>query len=267
MKKILLMDGYTLLYRARSGYTGGDYPIVYNFFRSFRVLVEKFSPDVVYFSLEGIPVERLAQLESYKSQRVYHDDDGFQQQKSIIVNLLRRRFPVNVVRHPAYEADDLLANIAIKRHKNDECTLVSSDTDFLQLYAQHKNISIYNPVQKKFAEKPTVDYVAWKSLRGDASDNIPGFKGIGDKRAARLIKDSKALEEYLSKGDRLKIFERNVNLIKFLDMEDALSKIEVSSPDCDWVAVRAYFNQLGFKSITNDKSWEKFENTFEKLVF
>ena len=265
MRKVLLLDGYNLLYRARSGYTQGEYPIVYNFFRSLRALVEKFSPDVVYFSLEGVPVERMAELDSYKAQRVYHDDDGFQRQKTIIVNLLKRRFPMKVIRHGMYEADDLLANIALKTHKDDECILISSDTDFLQLYDQHNNVKVYNPVKKKVAEKPTVDYVLWKSLRGDASDNIPGFKGIGDKRAARLIEDPKALESFLSKGDRRQLFERNQRLIKFHDMSEDFLKVECSSPELDWPAIRAYFNQMGFKSITNDSSWEKFLSTFVNL--
>ena len=103
---------------------------------------EKFDPDTAYFVLEGKPVDRIEQFEGYKAQRVYHDTDGFQRQKDIIINLLRRRFPINVVRHPRYECDDVLAAIATSLHKNDKCTVVSSDTDFLQLYDQHKNIEI-----------------------------------------------------------------------------------------------------------------------------
>ena len=43
--KILLLDAYNLIYRARSGFTRGDFPVVYNFFRSLRPLIEKFDPD------------------------------------------------------------------------------------------------------------------------------------------------------------------------------------------------------------------------------
>jgi DNA polymerase I len=267
VKKILLLDGYNLLYRARSGYTAGDYAIVYNFFRSFRVLVEKFSPDLAYFALEGRPVDRLDQFPDYKAQRVYHDTDGFQRQKDIIVNLLRRRFPVSVVRHQNYEGDDVLANIATKFHQNDACTVVSSDSDFLQLYDQHKHIEIYNPIKKKVAEKPAVNYVLWKSLRGDPADNIPGFKGVGNKRAARLVEDSEKLDKFLSHEDRASIFERNRALIQFHDMGKDLEKIELSKPVIDWDAVRAYFTQLEFKTITNETSWEKFTQTFHSLEY
>ena len=53
--KVLFLDAYNLIYRAKSGFTKGDYYVVYNFFRGLRPLVEKFSPDKVYFVLEGAP--------------------------------------------------------------------------------------------------------------------------------------------------------------------------------------------------------------------
>ena len=80
-KNIHLLDGYKLLYRARSGFTRGDNPIVFNFFRSFRALVEKFDPDKVYFVLEGAPKKRSEMFEGYKAQRTYHDKDNFQSQR------------------------------------------------------------------------------------------------------------------------------------------------------------------------------------------
>ena len=45
--KVVLLDAYNLIYRARSGFTRGDFPVVYNFFRSLRPLIEKFDPDKV----------------------------------------------------------------------------------------------------------------------------------------------------------------------------------------------------------------------------
>ena len=263
MKKVLLLDGYNLLYRARSGFTKGEHAIVYNFFRSLRVLIEKFTPDETYFVLEGRPLARLEQFGEYKSQRVYHDTDGFQRQKDIIINLLRRRFPINVVRHPNYECDDVLANIATCLHPKDKCVVVSSDTDFLQLYEQHKNIQVYNPIRKEYAPEPEVDYVTWKSLRGDPADNIPGFKGVGDKRAQKLTSDANLLKEFLQKDDRMEIFEKNKSLIRFHELGNDLDEIERSTPEVNWDAVRAYFTQLGFKSLVSDKAWNKFTSTFD----
>jgi DNA polymerase-1 len=265
MKKVLLLDGYNLLYRARSGFVGGEHAVVYNFFRSLRVLIENFSPDIAYFVLEGKPVERLKLFEGYKAQRVYNDDDGFHRQKDIINNLLRRRFPIHVVRHPNYECDDVLANLATDVHAKDECIVVSTDTDFLQLYDQHKNVSVYNPVRKTVVEKPTVNYVLWKALRGDPADNILGFKGVGDKRAQKLVDDEKLLEEFLSKKDRKETFLKNQMLIQFHELGAEMNKLERSSPEVDWAPVRAYFTQLGFKTIVEEKYWKKFTSTFDTL--
>ena len=262
MKKVLLLDGYNLLYRARSGFAGGEHAIVYNFFRSLRVIIEKFSPDETYFVLVGRPVARIKQFEGYKVQRSYHDNDGFQRQKDIIINLLRRRFPIKVIRHSDYECDDVLAAVANVYHPKDKVTVVSSDTDFLQLYDQHKKIEIYNPIKKKILDKPTVAYVTWKALRGDPAVNIPGFKGVGDKRAQKLTSNPELLKEFLEKVDGESTFNTNMSLIKFHDLEDDMPNIEVSSPEIDWPAVRAYFAQLGFKTIVEEKSWKKFVSTF-----
>jgi 5'-3' exonuclease len=170
---------------------------------------------------------------------------------------------MEVVRHPDYECDDVLANLATIDHPRDECIVVSSDTDFYQLYDQHENMKVYNPVQKKVIEKHPVDYVAWKALKGDASDNIPGFPGIGDKRAAALVSDPGKLDKFLDGDpDRRERFKKNLFLIKFHDMTEEMTSLEKSSPDVDWEDVRREFNDLCFWSITNDRSWEKFRRSF-----
>ena len=261
--RVLLLDGYNLLYRARSGYKGGPHAIVYNFFRSLRVIVAKFKPDKQYFILEGQPKQRLEVHKEYKGQRVYHDRDDFSRQKRYIIDLLKRRFPMEVVRHPDYECDDVLANLATIAHTQDECIVVSSDTDFYQLYDQHENVKVYNPVQKKVIERHPVDYVAWKALKGDASDNIPGFPGIGDKRATALVIDPGKLDKFLDGDpDRRERFKKNIFLIKFHDMAEEMVALERSSPEVDWEDVKREFNDLRFWSITNDRSWEKFRRSF-----
>jgi DNA polymerase-1 len=178
--RVLLIDGYNMLHRSRTGWAKGENPIVFNFFRSFRSVVDKFKPDVTYFVLEGRPVKRLDMMGEYKGQRVYHDKDDFNRQRKEIIQILKDKFPVNVVRHPNYECDDVLAAIATDTHTNDECIVISSDTDFYQLLQNHNSLKLYNPVKKEFITPPPFDYVTWKALRGDATDNIPGFKGVGD---------------------------------------------------------------------------------------
>ena len=101
--RVLLIDGYNMLHRSRTGWAKGENPIVFNFFRSFRSVVDKFKPDVTYFVLEGRPVKRLDMMGEYKGQRVYHDKDDFNRQRKEIIQILKDKFPVNVVRHPNYE--------------------------------------------------------------------------------------------------------------------------------------------------------------------
>ena len=166
-------------------------------FQKFRAAVNKFNPDRVYFVLEGKPVKRLAMMKEYKAQRVYHDKDDFHRQKRMIIKMLKENFPVHVVRHPYYECDDVLAALATVTHKDDDCIVVSSDSDFYQLLQTHECLALYNPIRKKFVPVPQCDYVSWKALRGDSSDNIEGFRGIGDKRAALLLEDKEAFEQFL----------------------------------------------------------------------
>ena len=86
--KVLFLDAYNLIHRARSGFTKGDYPVIYNFFRGLRPIVEKHNPDKVYFVLEGNPVFRSNLTEgNYKSNRK-NPGDNFHRQKAAIINLV-----------------------------------------------------------------------------------------------------------------------------------------------------------------------------------
>jgi len=87
--KVLFLDAYNLIHRARSGFTRGEYPVVFNFFRGVRPLVEKFSPDKVYFVLEGNPKFRNDLLDGeYKAGRV-NPGNHFHRQKAIIINMVK----------------------------------------------------------------------------------------------------------------------------------------------------------------------------------
>ena len=265
--RVLLIDGYNMLHRSRSGWTKGDNPIIFNFFRSFRAVVDKFKPDITYFVLEGRPVKRLETMSEYKGQREYHDRDDFNRQRKWIIQTLKDRFPVRVVRHPNYECDDVLAALAVVRHPDADVTVVSSDTDFYQLLQTHKSLKLYNPVKKEFVQTPEYDYVTWKALRGDASDNIPGFKKIGDKRAADLVSSPESLSTFLLEPGNQELFDRNVSMIRFHDLTNEMQAIEThfAETGVDWETLQSEFNDMKFFSVTVDKSWDKFVRTFQHL--
>lgn len=263
--KVLLLDAYNLIHRARSGFTSGDYPIVYNFFRGLRPLVEKFNPDKVYFVLEGYPDFRKKLDANYKSNRK-SQDRKFHEQKAQIIAMVKSCFPITTVKHPELECDDVIATLTkIHCQKGDECTIISSDSDFYQLLNAFENCVIYNPVKKKVIEKPPYDYVTWKALRGDATDNIPGIPGCGDKTATRLVTEPEKLIEYLKKGNRRQIFENNVNLIRLVDFSENMSDLETHAGESDWEELYSLFCDMEFSSMTKEKTWNNYIKTFNNL--
>lgn len=275
---ILCIDGYNFIHRARSGFTLGDFPVVFNFFRNFRALIEMHKPSRVYFVLEGMPRQRLAAMPEYKANRVIDTTDtkevsaweAFQKQKSIIIAVLRESFPVSVVHHMDFECDDVIYNLIRRSTEAVPWIVASNDSDFTQLLNEFSNVQVYNPMLKTFVEAPPYDYVTWKSLRGDGSDNIPGIPGVGDKTALELVNDPDALERFFNdpeKGPaRKQVFERNYPLIKFHTWsdDDAL-QMTSSSPVKDWDKVKELFNTCDFKSLLKENTWQKFQATFDPL--
>ena len=265
---VLFLDAYNLIYRARSGFAMGDYPVVYNFFRQLRPLVEKFNPDKVYFVLEGNPKFRKQLTEGlYKGNRTSAGDD-FHRQKAAIINIVSELFPFETVRHPDLECDDAIATLAIfHSKKGDRVNIVSSDSDFIQLLnIENVDISLYNPVKKKFIEKPDYDYVTWKALRGDNTDNISGIPGIGDKTAEKLVKNPDKLSKLFENAEKRKIFERNVNLIRLVDFSDNMTELERKLGSGDFEMVYSAFEDLEFDSFLKEKTWNKFVQTFGRLI-
>jgi DNA polymerase-1 len=260
--KVILIDGYNLLHRSRFGFLQGEYSTVYNFFRSFRALVEEMEGDKVIVALEGNPAFRHQLYPEYKTNRNYErtpEMEAFHRQKRIIFSILAK-LPVEVVKHPDYEGDDLIGKLATSVYKDDECVVITADTDFTQLLDK-PNIKIYNPIQKEWVSKPPYDYTLWKALVGDKADNIEGVPRCGPKTAEKLLTGNPTeFKLWLNEKGRKEIVERNLTLIKFADvpLEGTISLSE--EPNLPWV--KEQFEQMGFTSITQEKSWNKFAATF-----
>jgi 5'-3' exonuclease len=270
---ILCIDFMNAAHRARSGFTAGEHAVIYNFFRQFRALVDQFKPNRVYLALEGRPVHRHEQMTEYKANRIVGENDPrheelmkFFKQKDAIVNLLSSYFPVTLVRHPTSEADDTIYNLIKTSSTAVPWVVVSSDTDFIQALQEFPHISLYNPVKKYFVNSPDYPYVTWKALRGDATDNIPGIPGIGDKTAEKLACDPELLSEVLSDRSKAEIFQRNYDLISFRAWNEQ-EKLEMTStsPAKNWDAVKELFTSMGFQSIVKEGSWQKFHSSFDSL--
>ena len=127
------------------------------------------------------------------------------------------------------------------------------------------HLKIYHPIKKVFIEKPDYDYVTWKALRGDKTDNIEGIKGVGDKTALKLVKDEALLREFLQNKFNRLIFERNINLIRLVDFSNDMSKLESFSPGANFDELKEIFTNLGFDSMLKEKTWAKYVQTFKEL--
>lgn len=273
---ILILDGQNLLHRARSGFQLGSYNVVFNFFRSLKPLIEKFKPSKVYFTLEGHPQKRYDLLPSYKANRIVDQttDAGQQKQKSledffrqkdVIVNLMAQYFPICIVRHPHYEADDVIYNI-IDTNQAAEYVVVSTDSDFTQLLQQFDKVKLYNPVTKKFVVAPEYDYVLWKALNGDPTDNIPRIQGMTDAKAVALA-DIDLLMEFCDTHEDLKAdIRRNIELVQFAPFsQNDINVIERSKATKNWKVVKSAFETWEFKSMTKDSYWQQFQSVFDTL--
>lgn len=272
--RVVIIDGHNFMHRARAGFSKGDYSIVYTFFRNLRALTEQFNPAHLVFVLEGHPQHRYDILPEYKANRwaepgtEKHDQNcDFHRQKRLIVGLLSECFPILTVKHPHHECDDTIYNIVRQGNPDTEFVVVSNDSDFTQLLQSFDNVKLYNPMKKTFVSPPSYDYIAWKALVGDGSDNIEGFKGIGGKRAQGLLEITGALEKFFKEdSSRAEKFNRNHQLIKFaIWSEDETTMVQCSSPKQDWETCRSRFTEWGFESILKDGPWTRFISTFDKL--
>jgi len=274
-KGILVVDFMNIAHRARSGFVDGEFAVVYNFLRQFKALVSQFDPDKVYVAMEGHPKHRHAISPIYKANRIVAEDDPkaadlakFFVQCDIIKDLLQRRFPVSCIQHDDYEADDTIANVILNSSTSIDWIIASSDTDFIQLLDKRVGIQLYNPVRKEFIQSPEYDYVTWKALRGDLTDNIPGIPGCGDKTATKLAMavGTDYFSDYLRKDKRAEIFNTNLSLIDFAEWSvEEMGKMNCSSPAKDWNEVKEKLAGMAFKSIIKDDSWKKFTDTFNKF--
>ena len=262
---IVFLDAYNLIYRALSGFTKGENYVIFNFFRGLRPLVEKYNPDLVYFVLEGHPKHR-AQLSEgdYKSNRK-SKGEHFHLQKASIIQAVKTFMPFISIRHPDFECDDVIATLVVKHAKaGDNCFVISSDSDFIQLH-NVCDVTLYNPVKKKEIEKPGYDYVTWKALRGDATDNIPGIPKVGDKTATKLVSNPELLKEFLEDKTKRDIFDRNVNLIRLVDLSNSESEMEITTSKLDEEGLQEYFKRLEFSLMLKDKTWKNYIKTFKEI--
>lgn len=261
--KILVIDTYNMIHRARHSFIKGEHATIFNFFRSLKHEIVKHNAEKVYVIGEGCPHHRFALNEAYKGTRVRTKDESFSRQKKEILRLCRK-LPITWLKHADYECDDVIAHVCTVKHATDDVTIVSTDTDFIQLL-EAQNVKLWNPIKKKYIDPWPVDYVMWKALKGDTADNVPGVQGIGEKRAFKLMEDLDTLRDFLEADPiRKEAYNSSYMQIKLANIDTTSEGWEVESCNFDESFLFDKFTEYGFKTIIG-KAWSGWKSTMEKL--
>ena len=245
-----------------------DYVLIFNFFRNLRPLIELFSPDKCFVIGEGHPTFRYDLYPEYKANRIIktaskqETKDKFTKSKDEIVRLLQL-MPITYAVADQYEADDVIGTLA-ENMSEEDITILSGDSDFIQLLQRgYKHCSIYNPIKKEFAVAPTYSYIAWKCMNGDTSDNIS--KILSPKKALGCATDPELFKKFMSVEENRANFAINRKLIEFANVP--LEEIIFVEGENNFIKLEKEFDKMNFNSITNEKSWKKYTDTFKCIKF
>jgi DNA polymerase-1 len=224
MKKLFLLDGMALIYRAhfalsknpRFTSTGINTSAVMGFANTLMEVLKKENPThiAVVFDTEA-PTERHTDFEAYKAHREAMPED-LSAALPYIFKLIEG-FRIPVITKDGYEADDIIGTLAKEAEKQGfQVFCMTPDKDFAQLVSD--SIFIYKPARmgnemeilgvKEVLAKWEIDRVDQVidilGLWGDAVDNIPGIPGIGEKTAKALIKQYGSVENIIANSHELK---------------------------------------------------------------
>ncbi|OXM17593.1 5'-3' exonuclease [Paenibacillus herberti] len=279
--RLLLVDGMAILFRAyfATAYggsvrrTSAGLPVnaVHGFVRYFMDAIRKFEPTHVACCWDlGSGTFRSEEFSLYKANRPDAPDDlipQFDLVKEVVAS-----FGVPNIGAPGYEADDCIGTLARLHGQEHEVFVLTGDHDLLQLVDErisviimkkgHGNYMLYTPdslMEERGLTPPQIIDV--KGLMGDASDNYPGVKGIGEKTAMKLVQEYGSIDEILANLDGIsKTIRAKIEAdLDMLHLSRRLATIHCEAPvllamnDCCWAvdrhAVERKFEELEFRSL------------------
>ena len=279
--KLFLLDAYALIYRAyyaliknpRINSKGLNTSAIFGFVNTLEEVLKKENPTHlgVAFDPAG-PTFRHEAYQQYKAQRE-ETPETIRLSVPIIKDIIRA-YRIPILEVPGYEADDVIGTLATEAGKRGITTyMMTPDKDYGQLVGEH--VFMYRPkhtggfevmgteeVKAKFGIGNTAQVIDMLGLMGDASDNIPGCPGVGEKTAQKLIAEFGSIENLLANTDRLKgalkqKVENNresISFSKFLatiktdvPIELEMEKLVREEPDEE--ALRKIFDELEFRSL------------------
>lgn len=284
MEKILLIDGSSLIFRAfyairnlttREGIPTGA---VYGFMNMYNSAIDLIKPDyiLVAFDKSG-PTLRTKEYADYKGNRDKTPDELLTQ-----FGIVRDLLDSYNVKHLAlddYEADDIIGTLSkLSNEKNIESYMLTGDRDYFQLVDDKSkvlytkkgisNLEIYDLEKvKESYDGLTPDHlIDVKGLMGDASDNIPGISGVGEKTAIKLIKEygniegiyenidkisGKALPQKLKDGESLAYLSRKLGKIfTNIPLDFGIDDLKVTEPNREELYEK--YKLLEFNTLTKE---------------
>jgi DNA polymerase-1 len=281
---LVLIDGYALIFRAYHGMpntlttsTGEPVGAVFGFTRMLLDVLQTERPEYILLTLDIGPTFRHEAYTDYKAHRPPMPDDLRGQVARVLEVVEALNIPIYQV--PGYEADDVIGTLARQAAAQGLRALVlTGDRDLLQIVAPH--IEVLTPSARSFNDEPRLFTVAeverrygfpprllpdYKALLGDASDNIPGVPGIGEKTAKQLVAQFGPLEEILAHIDQVTPKRAQEALRKYAEQarqSKRLATIVTDLPvtldlercrarDYDRAKVKALFRDLEFRSLMN----------------
>lgn len=214
--KILLLDSNSLMHRAyhalpnlkstKGLYTGA----IYGFLSILLKIIKEQNPTHIAaaFDLHG-PTFRHEMFKEYKATRKPMDEE-LRQQVEPLKDLITA-MGIKIVSMQGYEGDDILGTLS--KRFDDECVIVTGDRDSFQLVSPTtkvfwtkkgvSDIEVYD-VERLLQDGFTVQqFIDYKALRGDTSDNVPGIPGVGEKTAKQLLEQFGSLENILANADKI----------------------------------------------------------------
>ncbi len=286
MKKLVLIDGNSIMNRAFYGIMGskalttkdGKYTnAIYGFLAILFKLLEEEKPDYigVTFDLKA-PTARHKMYEGYKANRKGMPTE-LSEQMPIIKDVLRA-MNIDIIEKEGYEGDDVIGTLSrYGEQKGLEVVILSGDRDTFQLATDNVRINIprtkggkteteiFNreKVKEVYGIEPK-QLIEVKGLQGDASDNIPGVPGIGEKTALSLVQKYETIDNLYKKlesgeadvkGKQKEKLEQNKDLAYLsrtlgeintkVPIEDTLEELKLE--EWDKPKVLELFKELNFK--------------------
>lgn len=273
-EKIMLIDGNSIVNRAFYGvplltngegrYTNG----VYGFLNILFKLLDEEQPDylAVAFDLHA-PTFRHRTFDGYKGTRKGMPEELCEQMPLLKEVLQAMHIPI--FEQEGFEADDILGTLSALAEKNGIVpVVVSGDRDLLQLAGETLKVRIPKTkggrtetedyyaadVQAKYGVTPA-EFIDMKALMGDASDNIPGVPGIGEKTAAKIITQYHDIETAIAHAAEIKPKKASENLAAYQEqarLSKFLATIVRDMPlewDKESLKIGDMFNQTAYELV------------------